>query len=41
MLNKEMEMPDATNVILGFDPGGKSGGSSFGWSICTEVDGIL
>lgn len=34
-------MTDSTNVILGFDPGGMSSGGSFGWSICTEVDGIL
>ena len=37
-----IEMPDPTNVILGFDPGGKSSGGRFGWSICTEDDrGIL
>ena len=34
-------MTDSVDVVLGFDPGGMSGGGSFGWSICTEVDGIL
>ena len=34
-------MPAITNLYLGFDPGGASGGNRFGWSICREVDGWL
>ncbi len=34
-------MAETNSFILGFDPGGMSGGGSFGWSICSEVDGIL
>ena len=28
-----VDMPDTTNVILGFDPGGNG---KFGWSICRD-----
>ena len=38
-------MPEANNFILGFDPGGKArfphGKGDFGWSICSEVGGLL
>jgi hypothetical protein len=33
-----MEMPNSTNIILGFDPGGKTDGGNFGWCICSEDD---
>ena len=35
-------MPNSTNVILGFDPGGMSDGGNLGWCICSEDNhGIL
>ena len=31
-------MPEFTDIVLGFDPGGKG---AFGWSVCRGVDGSL
>lgn len=39
-----MGKPEVKNLVLGFDPGGsgKSGSKgNFGWSICSEVNGLL
>lgn len=34
---RRMEMPNSTNVILGFDPVGKTNGGNFGCCIFSEA----